>query len=94
MSSNSTSSFNPLAISAGKVPPGLSPQERDSFYNGVPMTAVLGIFAGIGFTCYCIRMYTKVAIVRRVGWDDCELARLQSSFAKTNNCFIVQWYAP
>lgn len=71
---SSKSSINPLAAAAGKIPPGLSPQDRFSSYNGVPMTAVLGVFAGIALILYFIRVYTKVIIVRRVGWDDCKLA--------------------
>ena len=70
MSSTNTSFFNPLAAAAGKVPPGLSPDERYSSYNGIPMTAVLSVFAAIAITLYCIRIYTKVALIRRVGWDD------------------------
>lgn len=68
-------SFNPLAVAAGKVPPGLSPEERNSSYNGIAMTAVLGVFASIALIFYVIRIYTKVTVVRRVSWDDRKLAR-------------------
>ena len=68
------SSLNPLAAAAGKVPPGLSAYDRNSSYNGVALTAVSGVFASIGLIFYCIRMYTKSVLIRRVGWDDCKRA--------------------
>lgn len=69
-------SYNPLAIAAGKVPPGLSPQDRDSVYHGVPMTAVLGVFACFALAFWATRIYAKIVIVRRFGWDDCMLYSL------------------
>jgi hypothetical protein len=67
----STITYNPLAVAAGKVPPGLTPAERDSVYHGVPMTAVLGFFLSIAFTFYCTRVYAKIFIVRKLAWNDC-----------------------
>ena len=77
-SSSSESSLNPLARSAVKVPPGLSPHDRFSSYNGIPMTAVLGVFAVMALIVFLIRIYTKFVILRRPGWDDrkLETARL------------------
>ena len=71
--SSSKSALNPLAAAAGKVPPGISAHDRLSSYNGVPMTAVLGVLATIALTFYFIRVYTKVFIIRRAGWDDRKL---------------------
>jgi hypothetical protein len=72
----SGSGYNPDAIAAGKLPPGLSNHDRYSSFNGVPMTAVLGIFAFIATVSYCTRIYAKVFLVRRIGWDDCKLSTL------------------
>jgi hypothetical protein len=66
----SEESYNPLAVAAGKLPPGLTPGERDSVYHGVPMTAVLGVFACLALAFYLTRIYAKLVIVRRLGWDD------------------------
>lgn len=62
--------LNPLAAAAGKSPPGLSRQERFSSYDGTAMTAVLGVFVGIAFILWSIRVYAKIFIIRRAGWDD------------------------
>ncbi|KAI4117400.1 MAG: hypothetical protein LQ345_002364 [Seirophora villosa] len=66
----SDSSSNPLAAAAGNPPPGLSPQDRLSSYNGVPLTAALGVLAGLAFIFWSIRIYAKTIITRRIGWDD------------------------
>ncbi|CRG83417.1 hypothetical protein PISL3812_00768 [Talaromyces islandicus] len=63
-------SYNPLAVAAGKVPPGLSPEDRNSVYHGVPMTVVLSVFACFALAFYMTRIYAKIVIVRRLGWDD------------------------
>ncbi|KAJ8063298.1 hypothetical protein OCU04_008528 [Sclerotinia nivalis] len=70
MPSSGNSGYSPLTVSAGKVPPGLSAHDRYSSYHGVPMTVVLSVFAGIAVIFYCIRLHTKIIIVRKVGWDD------------------------
>ncbi|KAB8291744.1 hypothetical protein EYC80_006539 [Monilinia laxa] len=66
----SSSEFSPLTISAGKVPHGLSEHDRNSEYHGVPMTAVLSVFAAIAFAFYITRIYTKIRVFRQPGWDD------------------------
>lgn len=68
--SSSHPALNPLAMAAGKSPPNLSPQDRLSSYNGVPLTAVLGLLASLAFTFWCIRIYAKIFLARKVGWDD------------------------
>ena len=71
---SSESSLNPLAAAAGKSPPGLSLQDRVSSYDGVPMTAALGVFAGVALIFCSVRIYAKFIIIRRAGWDDRKLA--------------------
>ena len=67
---SSGSHLNPLAAAAGKPPPGLPSQDRLSSYDGVALTAVLGVLAGVALIFCSIRIYAKFFIVRRAGWDD------------------------
>ena len=69
----SHSNFNPLAAAAGRAPPGLSPQDRLSLYNGIPLTAVLGVLASVAAMMWSIRIYAKIGIIPRLGWDDRKL---------------------
>ncbi len=90
----SDSRSHPLAVAAGKAPPGLSPQDRLSSYNGVPLTAVLGVLAGLAFIFWTIRVYAKTIITRRVGWDDRKLTQLhrkapQATQVDANTCSVV-----
>lgn len=86
----SDSSSNPLAAAAGNPPPGLSPQDRLSSYNGVPLTAALGVLAGLAFIFWSIRIYAKTIITRRIGWDDRKLARLRGKARRdADTCSLV-----
>jgi hypothetical protein len=67
------SAFNPYAIAAGKVPAGISDDDRNSYFKGVPMTAVLAVIVSFAIVFCAIRLHVKVNIMRRLGWDDCEL---------------------
>lgn len=86
----SDSSSQPLAAAARKPPPGLSPPDRLSSYNGVPLTAVLGLLAGLAFIFWSIRIYAKTTITRSIGWDDRELAQLYRKARRdADTCFLV-----
>ncbi|KAI9699563.1 MAG: hypothetical protein M1820_007061 [Bogoriella megaspora] len=65
-----SSSYNPYAKAAGKAPPGLTQQELTSSYNGLPMLIILVLIASVAVLFYTIRIYTKIRVVRRLGWDD------------------------
>ena len=82
MSSSSKPAMNPFAAAAGKVPPGLSPAERYSTYNGVPMTAVLAVIASFAVMFYCVRIHVKWVIIKRMGWDDCTSTCLSTTLTE------------
>lgn len=59
-------------LPAASPPPGLQPNFSDP-PTQVPTILGVGIaFLTLAFLCFSIRIYTKVALVKRWKWDDCK----------------------
>ena len=53
-------------------PPGVQPNFANPEDHGPALAAVATVLAFFTLVSYGVRMYTKVFIVRRTTWDDCE----------------------
>ena len=77
-----------MAAAIAKLPPNLLPFLTDwpalppptgvqpNFVNppdrGPSTVPVIGVFMGLALIFYSARVYTKIVLVRRASWDDCE----------------------
>jgi hypothetical protein len=68
---------NKFVKTAGVVPPGLTAVERNSSYNGLPMTVVLALIVSIATIFFSMRIYVRSTLIKRLGWDDGKLALIE-----------------
>jgi hypothetical protein len=68
---------NKFVKTAGVVPPGLTAEERNSSYNGLPMTVVLALIVSVATVFFAMRIYVRSTLLKRLGWDDGKLALME-----------------
>lgn len=65
-------SFNASITPLVAPPPGIESNFVNPATRGDGFRAVVIGFTLLGGICTIIRLYTRVWIIRKVGWDDCE----------------------
>jgi len=69
---NTNDSMQLENLPAAKPPPGIVPNFVDPYSSGPILISVGSVFVVIMLAFVCVRIYTKVRIVRRSSLDDCK----------------------
>lgn len=65
-------------LPAGDPPPGIQPNFSDPPTLVPALLGVPAAFLVLAVLCFFVRIYTKVFISKRWGWDDCEWRRCKT----------------
>ena len=66
------STIDPNTTPALQPPPGVLPNFNDPYNTDSTINGTLGICIAISSIFVLLRLYTKLYIIRKYGWEDCQ----------------------